>query len=96
MEKNKFNELIKALLEYFQIKEDCTAGGAMSVFGDVTATSTTFSDDTYAIGDSRMPKALGKGVIRRNVPELTVFATGVKRKSRKNRHKSKNNTRKIV
>lgn len=90
MKENKFNEYTRALLEHLKedvTEENCSAGGAMSVFGDVTATATQFSGDTYATGDSRMPKALGKGVMRRNAPELTVFATGVikkKRKSKKN------------
>ena len=89
MKENKFNKLTKALLEHLTVKEDCAAGGAMSVFGDVTATSTHFSGDNYATGDTRMPKALGKGVMRRNPVELTVFATGVSRKKGKTKKRGK-------
>jgi hypothetical protein len=73
---NKFDSLYK------EIMENNTAGGAMSVFGDVT---TSWGEKTA--GDNRIPKVLGK-IIKRNPPELTVFATGKKsnkkRKSRKN------------
>jgi hypothetical protein len=76
MKNNNFNILYK------KIMESNTAGGAMSVFGDV---STSWADKTA--GDNRIPKVLGK-VIKRNPPELTVFATGKKtnkkRKSKKN------------
>lgn len=58
--------------------ENNTAGGAMSVFGDV---STSWGEKTA--GDNRIPKVLGK-VVKRNPVELTVFATGKKSKKRKN------------
>jgi hypothetical protein len=45
------------------------------------------SGDTYARGDSRIPKVLGKGkkskIIRRTFPELTTASTGKKKKNGK-------------
>jgi len=61
--------------------ENNTAGGAMSVFGDV---STSWGEKTA--GDNRIPKVIGK-VIKRNPVELTVFATGKKSKKKKNNRK---------
>jgi hypothetical protein len=62
--------------------ENNTAGGAMSVFGDV---STSWADKTA--GDNRIPKILGK-VIKRTPPELTVFATGKPNKKKKKTKKN--------
>lgn len=61
--------------------ENNTAGGAMSVFGDV---STSWGEKTA--GDNRIPTVIGK-VIKRNPVELTVFATGKKTKKKKNNRK---------
>lgn len=92
MKENKFNKFTQSLLEHFKkdiTEEDCSAGGAMSVFGDVADTATQFSGDNYATGDARRPKLLGNGVIRRNLPELTVFATGVSKKKGKSKKSGK-------
>jgi hypothetical protein len=78
----KFNLFFKQILS-----ENNTAGGAMSVFGDVQATANAFSGDNYATGDSRLPKYLGKGVMRRTKPELTVFATGISNNNGKSKQK---------
>ena len=67
---------------YQKIMEDNTAGGAMSVFGDV---STSWGEKTA--GDNRIPKVLGK-IVRRNPVELTVFAKG--KKPKKGNPKKKN------
>lgn len=67
---------------YRKIMENNTAGGAMSVFGDV---STSWGEKTA--NDNRIPHVLGK-VIKRNPPELTVFATGKKSKKSKKRRKN--------
>lgn len=54
-------QLIKQVLE-----EDTIAGGAESAFGPgVQATSTQFSGDTYAPGDTRIPKSIFGGIITR-------------------------------
>ena len=84
MKESKFNKLVN------KIVESNTAGGAASVFGDVSSTETHFSGDNYATGDSRLPKALGKGVMRRTMPELTVFANGVIKNKKKRTKKKKN------
>lgn len=84
VKENNFNSL------YREIIENNTAGGAMSVFGDLQPTNATFSGDNYATGDSRIPKILSKKIIRRGQPELTVFATGVIKK-KGSKTKKKNN-----
>jgi hypothetical protein len=71
VKKNNFNNLYK------KIMENNTAGGAMSVFGDV---STSWGEKTA--NDNRIPKIIG-GTIKRTPPELTVFATGKKSKNSK-------------
>lgn len=63
--------------------------GAGGTFGEPQIAATQFSADTYAKGDSRTAKPLGKGVIRRTFPPLTMFALGAKGKSRKRKHKKK-------
>jgi hypothetical protein len=78
----KYNKHIFEIL-----KENNYAGGAASVFGDLQPTATPFSGDNYAKGDSRVPKVLGKTVIRRGQPELTVFATGLNNEKGKKRKK---------
>jgi tRNA nucleotidyltransferase/poly(A) polymerase len=92
MKENKFNKLTKALLEHL-VKEDNSAGGAMGVFGDTAAASPHIGGSSYAISyagnDTRLPKPLGKGVMRRNPVELTVFATGVSRKKGKSKKSGK-------
>jgi tRNA nucleotidyltransferase/poly(A) polymerase len=93
MKENKFNKLTNAILEHL-VKEDNSAGGAMGVFGNTAAASPHIAGQPYAIdyagNDTRMPKLLGKGVMRRNAPELTVFATGViKKKKRKSKKRGK-------
>ena len=92
MKENKFNKLTKELLEHL-VKEDNSAGGAMGVFGNVAAASPHIAGTSYAISyagnDTRSPKPLGKGVMRRNAPELTVFATGVSRKKGKSKKSGK-------
>jgi len=68
--------------EYLEYLEENSAAGAMSVFGDVSATATQFSGDHYAPNDARVPKILGK-VQRRTFPELTT----AKKKTKKKRGK---------
>jgi uncharacterized protein with PIN domain len=51
----------------FEVNENNVAGGITSAFGSgVTGTSTVNSGDTYAPGDTRMPKLLYKGVMTRS------------------------------
>ena len=56
-----FKELVESI-----IQEDVVAGGTGSAFGSgVTATANAFSKDSYAPGDSRVPKSLFGGVMTR-------------------------------
>jgi hypothetical protein len=71
--KLNFNNLVKTILE------NNTAGGASSVFGDV---STSWGEKTK--DDNRIPHLIFKSPIRRQNPELTVFAKGLSKKKRKN------------
>jgi hypothetical protein len=74
---NKFNDFFQ------RIMENNSAGGLTSVFGDVTVPWGNKTEN-----DARIPKVLGK-VIKRNKPELTVFATGKKSKSKKKKKNAK-------
>ncbi len=66
----EFHTLVAQIIE-----ETSVAGGAGSVFGsNVGSTSTEFSGDNYASGDSRTPKSLYGGVLTRN---------GLKKKKKK-------------
>lgn len=89
IKESNFNWIVRNYLNYLQ--EDNTAGGTMSVFGDVSSTATPFSGDNYAKGDARNPKLLSKTVIRKNLPELTVFGSGISKNPKKGKKtKSKN------
>jgi hypothetical protein len=78
---SNFNSLYQTILE-------TVAGGEGSVFGPgVTSTSTHFSGDNYAPGDSRIPKMLSKNIIRRPQPELTVFGKKKKKSTKKRKRK---------
>ena len=82
---NLFDQLVESILQ----ENANVAGGAGSVLGGgVTSTATQFSGDTYASGDARVAKPLGKGVITRNLPKDTIYSGKVRRKH-KRRHKKK-------
>lgn len=62
------------------IDECMVSGGVMSAFGPgVTSTASQFSGDTYASGDARIPKVLGK-MQRRTFPETTILGNKSKKK----------------
>lgn len=48
------------------LEEDAVAGGADSAFGPgVQATASQFAGDTYASGDTRIPKSIYGGIVTR-------------------------------
>lgn len=48
------------------LEEDVVAGGADSAFGPgVQATASQYSGDTYAPGDTRIPKSIFGGIVTR-------------------------------
>lgn len=88
--KNNFNLFVEKVLN--RLEEDCSAGGAMSVFGNTAAASPHIGDYAidYAPNDMRTPKGgKKKAIIRRNPTELTVFATGVSKPKGKNKKSGK-------
>jgi hypothetical protein len=77
--KSNFNKLFE------NIMENNTAGGVSSVFGDV---SVSWGDKTK--DDNRIPHLVFKKPIRRQFPELTVFATGLNKHKKTKKNKIKN------
>lgn len=76
----EFKELVEKILS-----EDVVAGGAGSAFGaGVQSTATEFSSDSYAPGDSRVPKSLyGGNLLTRTGLKEKNKSKAFKRKSKK-------------
>ena len=78
---NTFSELVEQILE-----EDNSTGSV-----GMGATGTQFSADTYATGDSRIPKVIGS-ITRRTFPPLMLTNGKKRNKKRKKKvihHKKK-------
>lgn len=64
------------------VAESMTSMGALGPNSQLYTDLATTNSDTYAPGDMRTPKVLGRKILRRTTPQ-GIFLTGKKKKNKK-------------